>query len=33
MDPEHASIAGRPFFSRGEKNQKTKDASCVLFSG
>ena len=24
MDPEHASIAGRLFFSRAEKNQKAK---------
>ena len=24
MDPEHASITGRLFFSRVEKNQKTK---------
>jgi len=24
MDPEHASIAGRVFFSRAEKNQKAK---------
>ena len=24
MDPEHASIAGRLFFSQAEKNQKAK---------
>jgi len=33
MDPEHASIAGRLFFSQVEKNQKAKCANSVLFAG
>ena len=33
MDPEHASTAGRVFFSQAEKNQKTEGANCVLFAG
>ena len=31
MDPEHASIAGRLFFSRAEKNQKTKGRGEKLY--
>ena len=31
MDPEHASIAGRLFFSRAEKNQKAKGRGEKLY--
>ena len=31
MDPEHASIAGRLFFSQVEKNQKTKGRGEKLY--
>ena len=31
MDPEHASIAGRLFFSQAEKNQKAKRRGGKLY--
>ena len=31
MDPEHASIAGRLFFSRAEKNQKAEGRGEKLY--
>ena len=31
MDPEHASIVGRLFFSQAEKNQKTKGRGEKLY--